>query len=184
MPKRVLYLSAAIILASAGIFFRAANARSARTQANQIVKADTAGTDTHVALASLKTFTQNHMGASITFTLTGAYARAQAAAQAVAAQAAAAAAANSQIYADAQRLCSGKSDSIVQAHCNQAYLAAHLANIPPPPAPVPTPKLSDYQYNLKSPFWTSDLAGALFLGSIVALGFSLPFGRKRRKVAF
>ncbi len=180
MSKRFLFLFAAIILFGVGIFFRASSTRSARTQAEKITQADTAGADTAADVASLKTYSASHMGASVKFALKGAYARAQAAAEAAATAQAAASAANSQIYAEAQRQCSGKSDSITQAKCNQAYLSAHLASVPAAPASVPAPKESDFQYDLKAPFWTPDLAGALLIGALVAFGFSIPFGRRKQ----
>jgi hypothetical protein len=174
MFKRLLFISAAVILAAAGLYFRAANTHTAKNQAAELVRTDAAGPSAPASLASLKAFVAGHMGASVSFTLQGSYDRA-------AAQAAAAATnANSQIYADAQKACGGKSDSVTQAKCNHAYLSAHLTNVAIP-TPVPAPKLADYQYNLKAPFWAPDLAGALLLGAVVALGFSLPFGRRRSR---
>jgi ABC-type phosphate/phosphonate transport system substrate-binding protein len=173
--KRMLFLTAAIVLAAAGLLYRASSSHSARTQANQIVSADTAGTDTATQIASLKSYVGSHMGSSIRFSLAGSYNRAVAAAQA------AASAGNnySQIYADAQKACSSKSDSLVQAHCNQAYLAAHLASAPSV-APVVMPVLASYQYNLVAPLWTPDLAGALLLGALVALILGLVIPRRKR----
>jgi hypothetical protein len=175
MTKRLLFIAVAIILAAAGFYARSRNAQTAHTQANQLVRQDASGTDTTAALAALKDYVASHMGASADFTLAAAYARATAAAQA----AAAASAANSQISAQAQAHCAGKSDSITQARCNQAYLAQHLSNVPPP-APVAAPKAADYHYTLRAPVWTPDLAGALLLGSVIALAIAT-FGRWRRR---
>lgn len=175
MSKRYLFLIAAIVLAGAGIYFRASSAHSARQQADQIIVADTAGAgDVSTRIASLKAFTGNHLGSSVSFTLQSSFDRATAAATA----AAAATNSNSQIYAAAQKACAGKSDSITQARCNAAYLAQHLTNIPTP-APVPAPKLSDYQYSFKAPFWTPDLAGALLLGAGAAALYSFMVGRRK-----
>ena len=175
--KRMLFLLAAIALTAAGLFYRASSSHSAMAQADQIVSSDTAGVDTTPKIASLKTYANDHMGASVAFTLKSSFDRATAASQA----AAVAATSNSQqIYADAQRACSSKSDSLVQAHCNQAYLAAHLNNVPNP-TPILSPVLANYQYNLNAPFWTPDLAGALLLGALVAFGLSLPFGHRKRR---
>lgn len=170
MSKRILFIVAGIVLAAAGIYVRATNAHEARIQADKIVAADTAGADTAPAIASLKDYAALHMGASVKFTLQGSYNRAKAAAEASAASASA----NSKIYAAAQAACAGKSDSITQAKCNQAYIAAHLSTAPTP-APVPAPALAAYQQSVKAPFWTPDLAGALFLGAALAvvLGFIL-----------
>ncbi len=174
MSKRILFFVAAIVLIAAGLFFRASSSHTARNQVTELTKADLAAPTSPTLLANLKTFVASHMGASVSFTLQGSYDRATAAAQA----AAVAANATSQIYADAQKACAGKSDSVTQARCNQTYLSAHLTNTPAP-AVVPAPKLADYKYNLKAPFWTPDLAGALMLGAVVALGFSLFAGRRR-----
>jgi hypothetical protein len=168
MSKRILFALATVLLAIAGIFFRASSTHTARLQADEIVKSDTAGADTTAAITSLKGFVAAHMGGSVGFTLKASYDRAQAAAQA----AAAATTSNSQIYADAQKACSGKSDSITQARCNQAYIAAHLSTAPTP-APVPAPQLATYQYALHAPWWTPDLSGALLLGAAAAAGLGL-----------
>jgi hypothetical protein len=173
--KRMLFLLAAVVLAAAGLYYRASSSHSARTQVDQILSADASGADITAKIADLKTFANDHMGASVGFTLKSSYDRAVVAAQ----TAAAAANSNSQIYADAQRACSSKSDSLVQAHCNQAYLAAHLTNIPNP-TPVIAPVLANYQYTVKASIWTPDLAGALFLGALVAFVLSLPLGRRKR----
>jgi hypothetical protein len=170
MIKRILFVLATLLLAGGGLYVRSLNATSANTQAQAIIKQDAAGADTAAAVAALRDYAKAHMGADASFTLAGAYARAQAAAKA----------ANSQIYADAQRACSGKSDSITQARCNQDYLAKHLANVPLP-TPVPEPKPADYQYHITAPLWTPDLAGALLLGAAAALGLTLATLRRRRR---
>ena len=175
MTKRILFAFAAAALLAAGIFFRASSTHSARDAADKIVRADTAGGTVAADLAALKDYVKIHMGASVSFTLKSAYDRAQAATIA-----ASKSNSNSQIYADAQKACSGKSDSIVLARCNQQYLAQHLASAPAPVV-VPAPVLSDYQYNLVAPFWTPDLAGAFLLGALVAFGFAFPVGRKRSR---
>ena len=179
MSKRILFVIAAIMLLGAGLFLRAANAHSSRTQADTIIKNDINGTDTSVALASLKDFVNIHMGSSVSFSLRSAYDRAQAAAQTSTAPVGA----TSQVYADAQRSCAGKSDSITQARCNQAYIQQHLSAAPTPtPAPVPTPKLSDYQYTFIAPVWSPDIAGAVLLGAAVSLIFGIFIGRTRKKI--
>jgi hypothetical protein len=176
MTKRLPFLLAALALAGAGFYLDATNAREVHAQTKTLVNQDAAGEDTTTALADLRQFVAGHVGASTSFTLEGAYSRAQTAARA----AAAASAANSQIYADAQRACAGKSDSITQARCNQEYLSKHLANLPAP-TPVPEPRLADYQYQLVSPLWAPDLAGACFAGAAVAAVLALlGFIRRRR----
>ncbi len=177
MSKRILFALAVVVLAGAGIFFRASSTHSARAAADKIVRDDAAGSDVTAEISTLKDFVKIHMGASVSFTLKSAFDRASAAATA----AAAASNSNSQIYAAAQQACAGKSDSITQARCNQQYLAQHLANVPAP-VNVPAPLLADYRYTLAAPFWTPDPAGALLLGALVALGFAVPIGlRKSRR---
>src|SRR5580704_3405605 len=114
MANRVIFIVVAVVLFAAGLYFRAHNSQSAKTQIATIQSLDTTGSDTTVAIASLKTYVSSHMGASAAFTLTSAYNRAQTAAQAASAQAAA----NAGVYAAAQAACSGHTDSITQAECN------------------------------------------------------------------
>ena len=175
MSKRILFIIFAVVLLGAGIVYRAASAHEARAEADKIVAADLAGQDTSSAITTLKAFAAGHMGASVNFTLKGSYDRAQAAAAA----AANTPAPNAQVYADAQRACSGKSDSIVQAKCNQAYVAAHLTAVATP-TPVPAPKLAGYQYAVVAPLWTPDLAGALLLGAAAALALSAILRPRKR----
>jgi hypothetical protein len=175
MAKRILFVLIALALAGAGLYYRSINAKTAQTLVFELTQQDTAAADTTATLASLKNYVKTHMGSSVKFTLSGAYARAQAAATA----AAAATSANSQIYADAQRACGGKSDSLTLARCNEDYLAKHLTNVPVS-TPVPAPKLSEFQYSLRAPIWTPDLAGALMVGAIASLAVGLFVIRKRR----
>lgn len=175
MTKSILFVLAAVGLVAAGLHYRTVSSHDARTKADQVAAQDVAGTDTTAALADLKLFVSSHMGASVSLTLQGSYDRAAAAVKAsLAAQSA-----TSQVYADAQRACSGKSDSITQARCNQNYISTHLVN-QATPAPVAEPKLSDYKQTLRSPAWTPDLAGALFLGAAVS-GVIALFGLRRRR---
>jgi hypothetical protein len=176
MATRISFLIAAAILFAGAFYYRAHNAADAKAQVATIQNLDAAGSDTSAALANLRAYVKSHMGASATFTLTDSYNRAAAATNA----AAAAAAANAQVYAAAQAACSGHTDSITQAECNQKYLAAHLVNEPSTQATTP-PRLADYEYNLRAPSWTPDLAGALFLGAIVALAAAVFYPRKTRR---
>jgi type II secretory pathway pseudopilin PulG len=77
-----------------------------------------------------------------------------------------------QIYADAQRACSGKTDSVTQARCNQQYIQAHTSSLPSP-SPVPQPKLAEYQHRVSAPLWTPDITGVLFLGALASAGAGL-----------
>ena len=165
MKKHILFAGLALVLLGAGLIARSMSAREAKSQAAAILATDKASKPTTTELAALQDYVGLHMGSGVTVTLEGTYARDQAAALA-----ASKANDNSKIYADAQAACAGKSDSVTQAKCNQAYLAARLVG--PTPTPVPAPKLANYQYKLTSPAWTPDIAGALLLGAAAALGMA------------
>jgi hypothetical protein len=164
MTTRAIFIVVAVALLAAGFYIRAHNLQSANSQVASIISLDAAGSDTTTAVANLKSYVTSHMGTSASFTLSVAYKRAQTAASAAAAQAAA----NSQVYAAAQSACSGRTDSITQAECNQRYLAQHLV-AEPSAGQIAAPILSNYQYNLKAPLWTPDAAGACLLGALLAL---------------
>jgi hypothetical protein len=166
--KRYLYLLVGLALLAASWYARAQNASEAKRQASAIVAQDSVGTLTQPAQDSLQTFVATHTGATVSYTLQGMYNRDLAAAKAAVA---AASAANSQIYADAQKACAGKSDSITQAKCNQEYLAKHLQATPA--ATVTEPNIASYQHKVAGPWWAPDLAGALLLGGAAAAALGL-----------
>jgi len=175
MSKRVL-IAIVVLLTAAGFFMASRNVTEAHKLSQAVLAADAAAQDTVAPLGTLKHYVEGHMGASSGVTLGSGYQRAQVAAQA----AATASAANSQIYAAAQAACSGKSDSITQARCNQDYLAKHLVSVAPA-TPVAAPKQSDFQYYFAAPFWSPDLAGALFAGAAIALALLvIAFVRRSR----
>jgi hypothetical protein len=175
MMKRIFFVLAAAALGFAGLYYRGLNGKEAQHRADVIVDQDVAGTaDLSPSINSLKAYVQAHMGASVNFTLTGAYDRALAQYQAQAQPS------QSQIYADAQKACAGKSDSVTQAKCNAQYLQTHLSTAPTP-TPQPEPRVSAFTYNLRAPIWTPDLPGALLLGAVVALLFSLGGLMRRRR---
>jgi hypothetical protein len=163
MNKRMLFITAAAILLIAGIYARYDNEKHAKTLVSAVESSDLMSTSTQTPVSALQLYVKEHMGASVRYTLTGSYDRAVASANA----AAAAQGGDGSIYAAAQAACSGKTDSITQAKCNQAYLSAHLANVAPATL-VLQPKLASYQYSLKSPSWTPDLAGSILLGALIA----------------
>ena len=162
MKFRVL-IAVAVLALIGGLAVRSTNARHANQLATAVIVADGSGNPTAAPLANLKAYIKGHQGAHASFTLTKAYNDAVTAAK----SAAQIQASNSQIYAAAQAACSGKTDSITQAKCNQAYLQAHLI-AEPANAPVTAPALGDYQYHMSAPFWTADLAGWLELVAIIA----------------
>lgn len=174
--KRYVYLLLALILVVAGWVIRNQNSQEARRQAEAVMKQDLAGQPTDAAVADLQDFVRQHGGVTATFTLQGAYNRDVARAKEAIA---AASATNSQIYADAQKACSGKSDSITQARCNQDYISKHLQSVSIT-APH-EPSLSNYQRVVKAPWWTPDLSGALLLGGVAALAIGLFNLRPRRR---
>ena len=142
-----------------------------------IIAADNASESVLAPLAELKQYAAAHMGAGVNLVLSGSYGRAQAAAKAAAQTASDASAA---VYADAQRACSGKTDSLTQARCNQAYLAAHLPSVPAA-ASVQAPAVASFTYHFAAPLWTADLAGALLAGGIAA-GVMALIGLRRRRL--
>jgi len=177
MTKRMLFVLAAIVLGALGLYNLSQNNQTAHSLASEIVQVDSSNSpDTQSVTTDLKDFVKAHMGASVTYTLTGSYNRALAVAQA----SQAAQDSSTKLYADAQKACMGKTDSLTQARCNEAYIQAHQSSVPAA-SPVPTPKQSDYQVKLQSPLWTPDLAGALLLGSVVALVAGLLLGRRSRR---
>jgi hypothetical protein len=164
---------AALVLAAAGIYVQWQNSQHAKNLAQSIEQQDLAGTSTTQSVADLGTYVKSHMGATVSYTLTGSYNRAVAAAK----SSAAAEESNQGVYAAAQAACMSHANSIVQAECNQAYLQSHATELQSP-APVATPKLASYEYTVKSPFWTPDLAGALMLGAIASLIVGVTMRRK------
>jgi len=165
----------ALVLVATGLYVQSQNQTNAKRQVAAIVAADAAGQDTAAARQALSSFVTGHTALSASFKLDGSYQRAQAAAEA----AAAAQATNSQIYAAAQAACSGHSDSITQAKCNQDYLAKHLVNLPAP-TPVAKPNAADYSFAYHGAFWTPDLPGALYLGATAALALAVILSLRRR----
>jgi hypothetical protein len=174
MLKRI-WISLAGLLIVAGIIVAYRNYQEANRLAAAVTTADAAAVDTTASLVALKTYVATHMGAAASLTLTGSYARAQEAARAQAA----AQAANSQVYAQAQAACAGKSDSITQAKCVQSYLAQHVVS-QPNPTPVVEPVLANYQYRYRAPLWTPDLAGGLMLAGAAVVVWLMGGGVRRR----
>ena len=177
--KRYLYLIVGLVLSVAGLVARQHNQAEAKRLAAAIVSQDVAATSTQAAESELRDYVAAHTGAAATYTLQGSYNRDLSAAKAAVA---AASAANSQIYAEAQKTCAGKADSVTQAKCNQDYLAKHLQAVPA--ATVAEPTVATYQRKLTGPWWAPDLAGALLLGGAAGLGIgfvNLASSRPKRR---
>src|SRR5580700_2676920 len=98
MNRRMFFVLAAVALAAAGIYVQWHDIQSAKTLASAVTTEDVAGTVTTGSIAGLETYVKNHMGTTITYTLTGSYDRAVAAAKA----AASAEESNQGVYAAAQ----------------------------------------------------------------------------------
>lgn len=176
MLKRLLVVLAFTFLVSSG-YFMYANHRSSDNQAKTIEATDLRGEDVTLDLGKLKTYVGSHIYAGTTVVLAGSYARAQAAASA----SATAGQTSALVYADAQKTCSGKNDSIVQARCNAQYLSDHLSSVPSA-TPVPIPQPSDYQYKFISPLWAPDMAGVLLLASaLMGIWWLVLVVQKRRQ---
>lgn len=162
--SKILLAVAALLLTAGGFYARHMNAQTAAKQVAALVAADTAGTDTKAGAATLKDYVSTHMGASVDVNLTAGYQRAVAASQAAPPPPP-----NAALYAEAQKACAGRTDSITQARCVQAFVAPRLV-AEPAATPVPlAPKVTDYSYRLAAPWWAPDVAGALFLGAVLAL---------------
>ena len=177
MMKRIFFVLAAAALGFAGLYFRGQSSAEAGRRADAIVEQDLAGQNPASAIEALKAYIAAHMGASVDFTLTGAYDR-----DLATYNAAKASTDQSQLYVEAQKACSGRSDSITQARCVTNYVQSRLATATPAPSIPPEPKLSKYRYNLRAPLWSPDLPGALFLGAVLSALFAVGglFVRRRR----
>jgi hypothetical protein len=177
MMKRIFFVLAAAALGFAGLYFRGQNATEANRRADAIVEQDLAGQDPTASIAALKAYVQTHTGASVDFTLTGAYDR-----DLKAYQSAKSSTDQSQVYIEAQKACGGQRDSITQAKCVTQYVQARMAAATPAPSPPPEPKLAKYRYDLNAPLWASDLPGALLLGAVIAALFAVAglFTRRKR----
>jgi hypothetical protein len=159
-----------------GLFGYRQNLTNAYAKEAQILALDTAGQDTTSSVQDLKTYTESHMHADVSFWLEQSYTRAVASAQAKS-TATQTSTADSNLYAAAQASCSGHTDSVTQATCVTAYVSAHPAATTTPPTPVELPTKTAFTYNFVSPSWSWDAAGISFLlggaGLIAAIVLAL-----------
>jgi len=166
MKKRyglVLFIAAMSLALLASVLL-VRNRQEAANQARQIVASDMAGTNVETDVIKLRVFAAAHMKVNVTFTLMGSYNRAVAEAKSKSNGSGA-------TYAAAQASCDRRGvDSIRQSQCVAAYIAANGG-----PAPeVKLPEIAKYAYQYIGPAWSFDLAGLLFIASlllgIVAVG--------------
>ncbi len=168
------FLALAALLAMAALI----SWNQSRLEVNRLIQgievADTTGTDTTASRASLDTFIQTHSFLQANYELAGSFDRDVATATAATS---AAKATQAQAYAAAQAACTSHTSSVAQAKCNQDYLDKHLQ---PTPVPQPAPVLTSYRTNVRGPWWTTDLTGALLLGAACALAIGFVKMRPRR----
>jgi hypothetical protein len=161
--KSKYFFTIAVIAAVIGLDQVVAHQHHAGTLATAIIASDQQGLATTTQQQSLLQYTQAHMAVSETIFLAGSYNRAV-----QAADAAANPASNGQIYSEAQAACASHANSIVQADCVQAYVAAHSTPSTDPQA-VTQPTKAAYTKTFKAPGWTTDSAGIAFLIMLVAV---------------
>lgn len=155
MKKRhsLLIFVCALCVALAACFVLVGNRQHVANLAQQIVKSDTAGTNVQTDIIKLKSYAASHMKVNVSFVLTGSYNRDVQQAKAQAAQ-------SNSTYGAAQASCDKRGvDSIRQANCVAAYLAAHGGQAAAPQLP----KVNAYQYHIIGPAWTFDIAGLLLV---------------------
>ena len=160
------FLGIAVIAFVIGIWQVVAHQQHAGILAAKITTDDTAGLDTTADQQALATYVSTHMATSRTVLLVGSYNRAV-----QAAQAAANPASNGSVYAAAQAACASHANSLVQANCVQAYLAAH-SSTGTNPQPAATPTKAAYTKSFTAPGWTADSAGIPLLVALTAMALS------------
>lgn len=155
MKKRygALLFVAAIGVALIAATLLVTNRQNTVDQATKIVAADQAGTDVETDMLKLQAYAASHMKVNVKFTLTGSYDRAVSAAKQ-------AAAASNSVYAAAQASCDKQGvDSIRQARCVSAYVAANGGTVPD----VQLPSKATFTHQYVGPAWSFDLPGILFI---------------------
>lgn len=165
----------AVLAGIFGVAFALSHQHQANHLAAVITAADQGGQDTAGAQQTLSAYVHHHMGVSETVFLEGSYDRAV-----QAAQGASNPSSNGQVYADAQAACAGHADSITQANCVQAYVAAHAAPSTNPQA-VAQPTKMAFTKKFTGPSWTADTTGVAFLVMLatIAMGFAQALARRQ-----
>lgn len=139
--------------------------KHASRMAVKILGQDVAGGDTQASRDALSSYSKSHMGTSQKLFLIGSYTRAKAEASAAINPIS-----NGKVYAEAQKTCSGRTDSISQSKCVQVFITTHMVANPNPKL-LPQPKAADYTKTYPSPGFSFDSAGIsilIALASVVA----------------
>lgn len=153
----------AMVVALFGTIVLVRDRQNAADQAKKIVVADQAGSNVQTDLLKLKSYAASHMKVNVSFILTGSYNRAVDAAKAEANK-------SSASYAAAQASCDKPGvDSIRQSRCVATYIAAHGGAISQPKLP----DVANYTYHYVGPALAFDLAGLIFLMSVVMAAIAL-----------
>jgi len=165
--KTTSIISASITLITFSIFIIQFNHNSnqAETLKNQILSLDQTGGDTSPIIDELKTFSMNHMNASMTVELIYSYNRALQAAER-------SQQISGETYTKAQAACASRADSITQARCVNNYLAQN-APVNAQSQAIVAPDRNQYIFTYKSPMLAPDLAGIMALISLTSLGVGI-----------
>lgn len=161
MTARI-FLALALVAAFFGLTQLYGNAKHAAALRDAIVAADGQGSDVTGSLTDLGNFVHTHMAANTTVFLAGSYNRADAAYQASLAPSV-----SGQLYAEAQKACASRADSIVQARCVTDYVQKRLQPVNSQPAPKPDKKT--YTHAFISPPFASDSAGLAFMTAAICV---------------
>jgi len=131
--------------------------------AKTIKTKDASALDVSAESTILQAYVDKHMGSTQKLVFEGSYKRAMDSYQATSSPQS-----NGKVYAEAQAACAGRTDSITQARCVQAYVASH-STPSSNPQPMAKPKKSDYTKVYKAPGWTGDSTGIALLVALVSV---------------
>jgi hypothetical protein len=160
------FLGIAVIAFVVGVSQVIVHQHHAGTLAAKVTTDDATGLDTTSDQQVLARYVATHMATSRTVLLSASYNRAL-----QAAQAASNPTSNGTVYSAAQAACASHADSLVQARCVQAYLAAHSTSGTNPQV-VTTPVKADYTKTFTAPNWTADSAGVPLLVAFTAMAMA------------
>lgn len=163
----IICLVFAIVCMIIGLLGYRQNLVTAYAKEQAILTADTAGQDTTAAIHDLKSYSETHMHAAVSFWLEKKYNRDVLAAHDKASTAQLGSI-NSELYTTAQASCGERTDSVTKANCIINYIHAHEpAESQLAAKPEALPNKKDYSYSFSSTGWSWDFAGISFaLGAI------------------